>query len=75
MSDDWHEVNLSWGPFCDTDVFSKQAKPGMEIEVRDQDGHVSYWLIGDVNIRGGFCDCCREIEHDDLVVRWRWWSH
>jgi hypothetical protein len=60
---EWIEYGKSWKDFQDEGL----NQPGAVIEL--EDGTV--YLIGDINMNGGLCDCCRGIKHNHLVVRYR----
>lgn len=43
---------------------------GCLVKVRSKDGSIRGLLVGDINPKGGLCDCCDELEPSDRVVAW-----
>lgn len=60
----WIEVNQSWKEFQDTDLC--QAGVLLEVEQSGIDGRseTCCYLLGNVNLAGGACNCCAELNHE-----------
>jgi len=62
---DWIEYGKTFGEFQQ----EKLNKAGVEIEVFENK-ELKRWLMGDINVAGGFCDCCG-LGYDTVIVRYR----
>jgi hypothetical protein len=66
---EWIKYEKTWEEFGDAGL----NKPGTLICVQDFNDlskqHV--FLIGDVNVLAGLCDCCRDMHDKQTVIRYR----
>lgn len=49
----------------------KLNKPGTLVEIKDKQGKIKQYLIGDINKSGEVCNDCMPFEDDDIVVRYK----
>ncbi len=73
----WIEVNKTWGS-TEADNYEYEGwkyevdlRPAMQLVLRNSDDKERTVLVGDINPNGGRCDCCSDIESNEIVVRYR----
>jgi len=69
---EWTDLNLPFGPLLDDDAEQEDSlvrrqlnKPGILIETE-----FGTHLIGEMNERGGVCDCCQAFSRKTVVKRY-----
>lgn len=60
----WIEYNKTWEQF----EIEGLNQPGTIVIIDDNER--SSYLIGDVNILGGGCDCCKSIRSENIILRY-----
>jgi hypothetical protein len=66
---EWIEVNLPFDGYSGDKLphLGDILKPGMVVEMADG----SQYLLGDINMNRGLCDCCAAFARGDIVKRYK----
>jgi hypothetical protein len=59
---DWIEYGKTWSDFWNENL----NNAGTKIVVDDRE-----LLIGDINELGGCCDCCRGVQRDAVITKYK----